>query len=113
MVSNSQYTVPSQSSLQKGTGGKSQLCSKQSSTGSFPKNFLTISGYFECYMYRVMALGWLKKEKKEKKKNNSDIRPFQVCNFKIVTTHCYYYTADWGKLYAARCTFRHNAFVPW
>ena len=31
--------------------------------------------------------------------NNFDFRPFQVFHFKIVTTHCYYYTADWGRLY--------------
>ena len=33
-----------------------------SSNGPSPWNFLTVSGYFECYMYRVMVLGWLKKE---------------------------------------------------
>ena len=26
-----------------------------------------------------------------KKRNNSDFQPFQVCHFKIVNTHCYYY----------------------
>ena len=41
---------------------------------------------FERNTYCVMVLGCLKK-----KMNNSDFRPFQVCHFKIVTTHCYYY----------------------
>ena len=54
----------------------------------FPENFLAIGGCFECYTYHVMVLGWLKKEKR-KKVNNSDFRLFQVCLFKIVTTHCY------------------------
>ena len=69
MASNSQYTLPSQSSLQKGTGGKSQLCSKQSSNGPFTENFLTIGGNLERYMYRVTALGWLKKEEERKKED--------------------------------------------
>ena len=33
-----------------------------------PENFLTIGGYFECYTYRVTALGWLKKEEKEEER---------------------------------------------
>ena len=39
--------------------------------------------------------------------NNSDFRPFQVCRFKIVTTHCYYY-CRLGKAH-----FYTQAFVPW
>ena len=69
MASNSQYTLSSQSSLQKGTGGKSQLCSKQSSNGPFTENFLTIGGNLERYMYRVTVLGWLKKEEERKKED--------------------------------------------
>ena len=87
MASNSQYTLPPQSSLRESTGSKSQLRSKQSSNEPPPENFVAIGGCFEhvlCY-----ALGWLKKERE--KMNNSDFRPFQVYHFKIVTTHCYYY----------------------
>ena len=32
-----------------------------------------------------------RKKERKKKMNNSEFRPFQVCHFKIVTTHCYYY----------------------
>ena len=49
---------------------------------------MTIDGCFKRYMYRVTALGWLKKKertKERKKMSNSDFRPFQVCHFKIVT----------------------------
>ena len=74
---------------------KSRLCSKQNSNGPSPENLMTIGGCFECYMYRVTVLGWLEKEKRKKKINNSDFRPFQVCHFKIVTIA----TADWGRLY--------------
>ena len=89
MASNSQYTLPPQSLPQENASGKSQLRSKQSSKGPLPENFLTIGGCFECYTYRIKVLGWLKKERK--KMNNSDFRLFQVCHFKIVATHCYYY----------------------
>ena len=41
---------------------KSKLRSKQSSKGILLENFMTIGGCFECYTYRVMALGCLKKE---------------------------------------------------
>ena len=34
----------------------------------------------------------------EKKMNNSDFCPFQVCHFRIVTTHCYYYCNRLYKL---------------
>ena len=54
----------------KSAGGKSQLHSKQSSNGPSPENFLTIGGCFECYTYRVMTQGWLRKEER-KKMNNS------------------------------------------
>ena len=33
--------------------------------GTFPENFVTIGGCFECYMYCVMALGCLKKKEDE------------------------------------------------
>ena len=36
--------------------------------------------------YSARLHGWRKK-----KMNNSDFRPFQVCHFKTVNTHCYYY----------------------
>ena len=37
------------------------------------ENFMAIGGCFERYTFRVMALGWLKKErKKERKMKNSD-----------------------------------------
>ena len=84
--------------LQKSSGSKSQLHSKQSSNGPSPDNFMTIGGCFECYTYCNTALGWLKK-KKEKNVNNSDFRPFQVCHFKVVPIHIAITTAGWGKLY--------------
>ena len=49
----------------KRAGGKSQLSTKQSSNGLFTENFLTIGGYFECYMYHVTALGCKQRRKKE------------------------------------------------
>ena len=52
-------------------GGKSQLCSKQSSNEA-SENFLTFGGYLGCYTYRVMALGWLKKVEEKKKKKNPE-----------------------------------------
>ena len=67
-ASNSQYTLPPKSSLQESAGGKSQLYSKQSSNEPFPKNFPTTGGYFECYMYCVTSLGWLKKRRKKERK---------------------------------------------
>ena len=57
------------------------------------ENFLTsIGGCFECYMYRDTGIGWLKKERKNKKKMTNDYnsRPFQVCCFEIVTRYYYY-----------------------
>ena len=69
----------------KRAGGKSQLRSKRSSNEPFLENFLTTGSYFELYMYRVM--GW----RRRKKMNKSESLLFQVCHFKIVTTHCYYY----------------------
>ena len=55
-----------QSSPQEGESGKSQLCSRQSSNVPSPDNFMTIGGCFECYTYRVTALGWLKKNERKK-----------------------------------------------
>ena len=50
---------------------------------------MTIGGCFERYTYdRVTALGSGKKVNYD---DNSDFRPFQVCRFKTVITHCYYY----------------------
>ena len=69
----------------KRAGGKSQLRSKRSSNEPFLENFLTTGSYFELYMYRVM--GW----RRRKKMNKSESLLFQVCHFKKVTTHCYYY----------------------
>ena len=64
----------------KSTGDKSQLCSKQNSNESSPGDFLTIGGYFKCYMYWITALGWLKKEegKKGRKKVNEQFWPLTV-----------------------------------
>ena len=40
---------------------------KQSSNGPSPRNFLTVSGYFErIHTYCIMVLGWKKKKKKKK-----------------------------------------------
>ena len=65
---------------------KSQLRSKRSSNGPSPENFLAISGYFERNTYRVMALRWLKKERK--KKISDDFQPFQVGHLKtLVSIH--------------------------
>ena len=73
-----------QYSLQKCTGGKSQLRSKRSSYGPSPRNFLTTSACFECNTSGVKAVGWLdkKKERRSKNINNSEFRPFLVCHFK-------------------------------
>ena len=68
----------SQSSPQKSAGSKLQLCSKWSLKWPSPENFLANSGCFECNTYPVMVISWLKKERKKKKRNNSDFWPFQV-----------------------------------
>ena len=66
---------PSQSSPQKCAGGKSQLHSKRSLNEPSPEKFQSIGGFFECYTYRVMALGWqLKKEEEERKKEGKKER---------------------------------------
>ena len=89
MASNSQYnTAPSVFPAKK----HRQLCLKQSSNEPSSENFLTIGGCFECYMYHVTALGWLKNKEektkgKKKKMNNSDFRPFQVCHFKSCSVY--------------------------
>ena len=81
-------------------GNTSQLHSKQRSKGPSPEYFLTIDGCFESHTYHVTTLGCMvEEERKKEEDNNSDLQPFQVCYFKIVTTHCYYYTADWDRLY--------------
>ena len=97
------YALPPQSSCKKSKSSKFQLRSKQSSNVPSPENFVAIGGYFERYMYRVMALGWLKKNERKKMSN----RPFQICHFKIVTTHCY---CRLGQ--AALCTSRHEYLFP-
>ena len=51
----------------KGASSKSQLRSKQSSTGPYPENFMTIGGCFKCYTYRIMLPALLKKEEQWKK----------------------------------------------
>ena len=59
----------------------------------------TTSKEFPCYWWlfltqhlsRYSARLVEERRKKERKMNNSDFRPFQVCYLKIVTTHCYYY----------------------
>ena len=68
MASNSQYSLPPQSSPQENASGKSQLRSKQRADGPSPESFLTIGGCFEHYMYRVTTLGWLKKKERKKEK---------------------------------------------
>ena len=66
-----------------------------------PENSLATGGCFKCNTFHVTVLGWLKKERMEERKlNNSDFRPFQICHgFKIVTIHNAITTADWGRLY--------------
>ena len=70
-------------------GVMSQLRSKQSAKAPPSENFLATGGCFECNTSHVIALGWLKKEKK--KMNKSDFWPFHVCHFKIVATHCCFF----------------------
>ena len=83
----------------KSASSKSQLHSKQSSNEPPPENFMVIGGCFKCYTHHVTVLGWLKKEERKKKMNNSDFRPFQVWHFKIVPTCCYYYCRLGQALY--------------
>ena len=47
----------------KNAGGMSQLCLKQTSNGSSPENFLSVGGYFECYMYHVTCSARLDEER--------------------------------------------------
>ena len=71
--------------------------------GTIPRKFPDYTGgYFKFNTYQIIALGWLKGErKKERKMNSSDFWRFLVCHFKIVATHCYYYC----RLRQALCTF--------
>ena len=85
MASNSQYALPL-SLPRKKAQAEVLVTLKASSNGQSSENSMTIGGCFEHYTYRVTTLGWLKK-KETKKMNNSDFRLFQVCHFKIVTTH--------------------------
>ena len=93
---------------------KAHMRSKQSSNAPSPKNFLTICGCFEHYMYHILALSWSKKKKKKKKKkkiNNSDFWLFQACHFKYLL-HVAITTANWGKFYKPlnQCTHDHLLF---
>ena len=56
-----------------------------------PENSLATGGCFECNTYRVKALGWLKKEKKERRRTILIFDHSRFATLKIVTTHCYYY----------------------
>ena len=80
------HTAPS---VFKYTSGKSQLCSKQSSNEPSPVIFMAVGGCFECYTHYGTSLA--EERRRRKKLNNSDFLQFQVCHFKIVTTHRYYY----------------------
>ena len=55
---------------------------------NIPREFHGYWWLLEHYTYRVTALGLAEERKKEQ---FWLFRPFQVCLFKIVTTHCYYY----------------------
>ena len=74
-----------QSSLQKCAGGKSQLRSKRSLNEPSPEKFLSIGGFFECYTYRVTALGWLKKEEERNKEGRKERTILAFDHFKFVT----------------------------
>ena len=47
--------------------------------------------HVSCYGTRLAEERRRKRKKERKKINDSYFLPFQVCHFKIVTTHCYYY----------------------
>ena len=72
-----------QSSLQKGAGGKSQLCSN----GPSPENFLTIDGYFECNTFSRHGPSLAEEERKTEKMKSSELRPFQVGHLRTVSMH--------------------------
>ena len=69
MAPNSQYTLPLQSSPQESAGSYTQSKAQMNHPREFPD-------YFERYTYRIMALGWLKKEEEEEeeRKNEEDER---------------------------------------
>ena len=52
---------------------------------------LMIDSCFICVTSCVTALGWLKKERRKKKTNNSEFRPFQVGHLRIISENskCY------------------------
>ena len=49
-----------------------------------------------------------RRRKKERKKvNNSEFRPFQVGNFRIISGYTLSATVDWGSIQADSSAFRH------
>ena len=94
MASNSQYTLPTQSSLQKSASSKSQLHSKQSSKGISQRILWRLVAISNT-MYHVTMLGCLKKERRRWTILTFDHFRFTTLKqLQIVIT-----TADWGRLY--------------
>ena len=69
---------------------KELQCSNKAQKAHLQRISWLLVAFFECNTCRVMALGWLKKERM-KKMNNSDFRPFQVSHLRTSFRyyHCY------------------------
>ena len=87
---------------------KSQLCSKQSSNGQSPENFMTIGSWLECYIHISRYGARLAEERRKRRKKKKKERKkkwtiltfdcFQQVNLPL-TTHCYYYCRPRDRLY--------------
>lgn len=82
----------------KNAGVKSQSHSKLSSKRTLPESFLATSGCFEHNTYHVTVLDWLKKKKRMKKMNNSDLDCFRLATLKQFL-NTIIAAIDWGTLY--------------
>ena len=90
MASNSQYALPPRSSPQKNHRSEVAVMLKTKLKRHILREF---PGYWWLFWMQLLLRygARLFEEERRMKRNNSDFQLFQVCHFKIVITHCYYY----------------------
>ena len=85
IASNSQYTLPPRSSLQKTTQGKSKLRSKEAQSDHSQRiSYIWVAVSNSTLLAFRRQTGW-----RRKKMNNSEFQQFQVGHLKTVSTHYY------------------------